>query len=158
MPPLSSPASRTVFCHFSLQQIIIICFKHNHRLYLFALAHCSAVQVAVRSFVYIPAALVRGTLRTSHSFLIISWLLKSALSVKMRVTSLSLPLVALILAGHIAAHPYPEADALLRRQSQNQARADAVKEAFQHAWNGYMKYAFPHDELHPVSNSYGDSR
>jgi len=38
------------------------------------------------------------------------------------------------------------------------SQADAVKEAFQHAWNGYTKYAFPHDELHPVSNGYGDSR
>lgn len=37
-------------------------------------------------------------------------------------------------------------------------QADAVKEAFQHAWDGYSKYAFPHDELHPVSNGYGDSR
>ncbi|KAF2092100.1 glycoside hydrolase family 47 protein [Saccharata proteae CBS 121410] len=37
-------------------------------------------------------------------------------------------------------------------------RADAVKEAFEFAWDGYYKYAFPHDELHPVSNGYGDSR
>lgn len=37
-------------------------------------------------------------------------------------------------------------------------QTDAVKEAFQHAWDGYSKYAFPHDELHPVSNGYGDSR
>lgn len=38
------------------------------------------------------------------------------------------------------------------------SRAAAVKEAFSHAWDGYMKYAFPHDELLPISNSYGDSR
>ncbi|GFF23440.1 probable mannosyl-oligosaccharide alpha-1,2-mannosidase 1B [Aspergillus udagawae] len=38
------------------------------------------------------------------------------------------------------------------------SRAAAVKEAFSHAWDGYMKYAFPHDELHPISNGYGDSR
>ena len=37
-------------------------------------------------------------------------------------------------------------------------QAGAVEEAFQHAWDGYTKYAFPHDELHPVSNGYGDSR
>lgn len=37
-------------------------------------------------------------------------------------------------------------------------RAEGVKEAFQFAWDGYYKYAFPHDELHPVSNSYSDSR
>ncbi|KAL4863688.1 hypothetical protein BDV12DRAFT_25423 [Aspergillus spectabilis] len=38
------------------------------------------------------------------------------------------------------------------------SRATAVKEAFSHAWDGYYEYAFPHDELHPISNSYGDSR
>lgn len=76
----------------------------------------------------------------------------------MRVTSLSL--AALGLTGSALAYPYPETDAILRRQSTStsQQRADAVKEAFQHAWDGYMKYAFPHDELHPVSNTYGDSR
>lgn len=40
----------------------------------------------------------------------------------------------------------------------NRARADAVKEAFQYAWDGYYDHAFPHDELHPVSNSFSDSR
>ena len=40
----------------------------------------------------------------------------------------------------------------------NQARADAVQEAFVHAWTGYKKYAFPNDELHPVSNGFGNSR
>jgi mannosyl-oligosaccharide alpha-1,2-mannosidase len=37
-------------------------------------------------------------------------------------------------------------------------RADAVREAFRHAWSGYRQYAFPHDELRPVSNGFGDSR
>ncbi|KAL4970509.1 glycoside hydrolase family 47 protein [Aspergillus stella-maris] len=37
-------------------------------------------------------------------------------------------------------------------------RADAVKEAFSHAWDGYYKYAFPNDELRPISNGYGNSR
>ncbi|KAJ5204753.1 CAZyme family GH47 [Penicillium cinerascens] len=74
----------------------------------------------------------------------------------MRVTSL--PLAALGLAGSVVTHPFGETEAVLGRQSQTQQKADAVKEAFQHAWNGYMKYAFPHDELHPVSNGYGDSR
>lgn len=44
--------------------------------------------------------------------------------------------------------PVPRAD----------SRADIIKEAFSHAWDGYYKYAFPHDELHPISNGYGDSR
>lgn len=41
---------------------------------------------------------------------------------------------------------------------QSEERAAAVKEAFQFAWDGYYKYAFPHDELHPISNSFSDSR
>ena len=40
----------------------------------------------------------------------------------------------------------------------NSERADAVKEAFTHAWNGYYTYAFPNDELHPVTNGFGNSR
>jgi hypothetical protein len=31
-------------------------------------------------------------------------------------------------------------------------RAVQVKEAFRHAYHGYEQYAFPHDELLPVSN------
>ncbi|KAF1813171.1 hypothetical protein P152DRAFT_506845 [Eremomyces bilateralis CBS 781.70] len=37
-------------------------------------------------------------------------------------------------------------------------RAGAVKEAFQFAWDGYFKYAYPNDELRPVSNTYSNSR
>ncbi|KAF2477011.1 mannosyl-oligosaccharide alpha-1,2-mannosidase-like protein [Lindgomyces ingoldianus] len=37
-------------------------------------------------------------------------------------------------------------------------RAQAVVDVFRTAWGGYYKYAFPHDELHPVSNSFSDSR
>jgi len=40
----------------------------------------------------------------------------------------------------------------------DQDRANGVKEAFQFAWDGYHKYAFPHDELKPVSRGFGDSR
>jgi mannosyl-oligosaccharide alpha-1,2-mannosidase len=79
----------------------------------------------------------------------------------MRAT-LSLSLVALGLVGSTTAYPQPYQDTetvlSASSASTNQQKADAVKEAFQHAWNGYMKYAFPHDELHPVSNGYGDSR
>ena len=31
-------------------------------------------------------------------------------------------------------------------------RAEQVKEAFRHAYHGYEQYAFPHDELLPLSN------
>ncbi len=37
-------------------------------------------------------------------------------------------------------------------------RAQGVIDAFRVSWDGYHKYAFPHDELHPVSNTYSDSR
>lgn len=40
----------------------------------------------------------------------------------------------------------------------NQVRADAVREAFQFAWQGYRTHAFPHDELRPGNNAPGDSR
>src|SRR5437588_1932120 len=34
--------------------------------------------------------------------------------------------------------------------------AAQVKAEFQHAWNGYKKYAWGHDDLLPVSKSYRD--
>lgn len=37
-------------------------------------------------------------------------------------------------------------------------RADAVVEAFRFAWDGYYKYAFPNDDLQPVSNNSSNSR
>lgn len=44
-----------------------------------------------------------------------------------------------------------------KRDTQASDRANAVKQAFQIAWDGYYAYAFPHDELHPVDNSYDDN-
>ena len=73
----------------------------------------------------------------------------------MRATSISLPL-ALTLAGRALAYPHDKP--LLHVDKALSFRAQAVEEAFLHAWNGYVEYAFPHDELHPVSNGYGDSR
>lgn len=37
-----------------------------------------------------------------------------------------------------------------------QSRQDGVKEAFQHAWDGYAKYCMGRDSLHPVSNTCDD--
>ncbi|KAJ5388399.1 Glycoside hydrolase family 47 [Penicillium cosmopolitanum] len=72
---------------------------------------------------------------------------------------LSLPITVLSLLSSTVAYPYGETEAVLLREPEtNQAKANAVKEAFQHAWDGYMKYAFPHDELTPVSNGHADSR
>lgn len=38
----------------------------------------------------------------------------------------------------------------------NEQKRGAVKEAFEHAWNGYKSYAIPHDELAPVSKDFKD--
>ena len=74
----------------------------------------------------------------------------------MHYSRLAVPLVA-VLALSAMALPHsniPRAD----NHTLNRDRADAVKAAFVHAWNGYKQYAFPHDELHPVSNGFSDSR
>ncbi|KAL8745949.1 MAG: hypothetical protein Q9190_001976 [Brigantiaea leucoxantha] len=40
----------------------------------------------------------------------------------------------------------------------NQERAGAVKEAFQHAWDGYSRYCFGQDEVNPVTNDCNNPR
>ncbi|KAI5286366.1 maturation of Asn-linked oligosaccharides protein [Ascosphaera aggregata] len=40
----------------------------------------------------------------------------------------------------------------------NAEKAQEVKNAFQFAWDGYYKYAFPHDEIRPLTNGTSDSR
>jgi mannosyl-oligosaccharide alpha-1,2-mannosidase len=45
-----------------------------------------------------------------------------------------------------------EGDTLERRYAVNSARADAVKQTFQIGWDGYYQYAFPMDQLSPVTN------
>jgi mannosyl-oligosaccharide alpha-1,2-mannosidase len=37
-------------------------------------------------------------------------------------------------------------------------RAQAVIDAFRVSWEGYYEHAFPNDELHPVTNSFSNSR
>jgi mannosyl-oligosaccharide alpha-1,2-mannosidase len=37
-------------------------------------------------------------------------------------------------------------------------RAQAVVDTFRTAWVGYYEYAFPNDELKPVSNGFSNSR
>lgn len=43
-------------------------------------------------------------------------------------------------------------------RKRDETRAEAVKDVFKFSWDGYYKLAFPHDELHPVTNGTGDSR
>ena len=40
----------------------------------------------------------------------------------------------------------------------NEERADAVKEAFEFAWSGYHTYAFPNDDLKPLTNGHFNTR
>lgn len=40
----------------------------------------------------------------------------------------------------------------------NAARASQVKKAFQIAWDGYYRHAFPHDTLMPISVGTSDDR
>ncbi|KAK1249046.1 hypothetical protein MKX07_002562 [Trichoderma sp. CBMAI-0711] len=63
--------------------------------------------------------------------------------------------LALGLIGPALAYPKPGAT---KRGSPNPTRAAAVKAAFQTSWNAYHQFAFPHDDLHPVSNSFDDER
>lgn len=35
-------------------------------------------------------------------------------------------------------------------------RLEAVRGAFRHAWKGYKDYAWGHDELKPISKSFGE--
>ena len=51
--------------------------------------------------------------------------------------------------GFYAALGMPQSEQLLLR--------DEVREMFYHAYSGYMQYAFPHDELKPLSKTYTDS-
>ncbi|GIZ38550.1 hypothetical protein CKM354_000196600 [Cercospora kikuchii] len=49
--------------------------------------------------------------------------------------------------------PYPG-----EPKDEAQQRANAVKEAFEFSWQGYSEYAFPNDELLPVTNGFSNSR
>ncbi|KAL7788190.1 glycoside hydrolase family 47 protein [Trichoderma ceciliae] len=63
--------------------------------------------------------------------------------------------LALGLVAPALAYPRP---AVVKRGSPNPSRAAAVKAAFQTSWDAYHQTAFPHDDLHPVSNGFDDDR
>lgn len=72
---------------------------------------------------------------------------------------LAAPLLSLFSTALAAPHnDIPKQKGRRDDHALNRERADAVKEAFTYAWDGYYKYAFPHDELRPVSNGFSDSR
>jgi mannosyl-oligosaccharide alpha-1,2-mannosidase len=45
-----------------------------------------------------------------------------------------------------------------REYSASEDRAQAVVDTFKLSWEGYYKYAFPNDELKPVTNGFSNSR
>ncbi|GAB2251648.1 hypothetical protein Droror1_Dr00004495 [Drosera rotundifolia] len=45
----------------------------------------------------------------------------------------------------------------LRLENKKRVMREKVREMFHHAYDNYMKYAFPHDELKPLSKSYTNS-
>ncbi|RDL42045.1 alpha-1,2-Mannosidase [Venustampulla echinocandica] len=71
---------------------------------------------------------------------------------------LAVPVLALLASNVVAIPHRRDTQSRPDNHTLNRERADAVKEAFTFAWDGYHKYAMGHDELHPVSNGYGDSR
>ncbi|KAJ2898868.1 hypothetical protein IWW38_001195 [Coemansia aciculifera] len=50
----------------------------------------------------------------------------------------------------------PQVDEGNDTKHSDKERRDAVRDAMRHAWSGYHKYAFGHDELLPVSNKSND--
>lgn len=73
----------------------------------------------------------------------------------MRLDKSRIILFGLTLPVH--AHPRPK-PSHNKRVAADSEKANAVKDAFKTAWEGYHEYAFPHDNLHPVTNGYDDDR
>src|SRR5512132_922849 len=59
--------------------------------------------------------------------------------------------ITILLLSLILAAPFTQAQQLNRRKL-----ASEVKAEFLHAWNGYKKYAWGHDDLKPLSKTYHD--
>src|SRR3954463_9903809 len=77
----------------------------------------------------------------------------------MLLRSRALIVLALCLASYSAfaqKTSSPAKKELAAQAAANAATAAEVRAEFLHAWNGYKKYAWGHDELKPLSNSYRD--
>lgn len=58
-----------------------------------------------------------------------------------------------------SASALPAENKVVKRQGgPNEERANAVKDTFKFSWDGYYEYAFPNDELKPVTNGAANSR
>ncbi|KAG0164575.1 maturation of Asn-linked oligosaccharides protein [Apophysomyces sp. BC1034] len=71
--------------------------------------------------------------------------------------SLILSFTALILQAGLTGAA-PTSQQWLKSCTSSNERSEAVKGAFSHAYGGYKKYAWGHDELLPVTRNYSDSR
>jgi hypothetical protein len=72
-----------------------------------------------------------------------------------------IPLIVAPIAVYARRHDKPNHMGAPKLNTQATAyveRADAVKEAYLFAWNGYMQHAFPHDQYLPVTNTFSDPR
>lgn len=76
----------------------------------------------------------------------------------MYLLAASIALLLLLLCPGVVALPQRPYGRYGIQYKPNATRANAVKEAFQTAWDGYYQYAYGHDSLLPVSNSYDDDR
>ncbi|KJZ74590.1 hypothetical protein HIM_05940 [Hirsutella minnesotensis 3608] len=62
------------------------------------------------------------------------------------------------LAGTALAHPQRVGPLEQNGLRSDPIRAEAIKRAFEHSWQGYLNYTFPHDTLHPLSHGFEDDR
>jgi len=66
---------------------------------------------------------------------------------------------ATVLASAITPRQHRPRQASFQPQNTTESeRAAAVIEAFRHAWGGYFQYAFPNDQLNPVTNTSSNPR
>lgn len=65
-------------------------------------------------------------------------------------------LTAFALVGYVVSSPVASKEN--SNSKKNAKRAQEIKDAFEFAWSGYVEYAFPQDELRPVSNTASNSR
>ena len=52
--------------------------------------------------------------------------------------------------------PELESEQSWRGKTRENSKQAKIREAFQHAWRGYKRYAWGHDMLKPISKSYED--
>jgi hypothetical protein len=66
--------------------------------------------------------------------------------------------LALVGVANAAAFYPRDSNGAAHLHKRDNAQAEAIKEAYTHSWNGYVQFAFGHDELLSVSNQPSDSR